>query len=53
MKTCIVSGIAALMLAADVSAAVPEAQRKAELAERRKDMEAAPAPAGGVRCSLK
>ncbi|MDA1088589.1 MAG: hypothetical protein O2901_16440, partial [Verrucomicrobia bacterium] len=40
MRTSILSGIAALLLAATASAAVPEAQGKAELAERKKDMDA-------------
>ena len=40
MKTCTVFGIAVLMLASTVQAAVPAAQRKAELAERKKDMDA-------------
>lgn len=40
MKTCLFLGIAALLLAGTVSAAVPVAQGKAELAERKQDMDA-------------
>ena len=40
MKTWTLVGMTALMLASTVRAALPEAQRKAELAERKKDMDA-------------